>query len=183
VATIYELPSIIRAGTQIELIRSSTDYPATSYDGFLRFIPSDGAVTSPMLITGTASGIDHKFVIDTSLWTAGQYSACFYVTDSEDTVLFIDEGFVTVRPNPATATGTTNLTFAAKMVKTIKTAIETLSAGGLLTTSVSVGGKSYTRSNMSELRQELAHWQALLQAEQGGTTSNQAGWTTHKVYL
>lgn len=135
-----------------------------------------------MLITGSASETDHLFAINTSSWVSGAYSACFYVDDGND-VTFIDESQIIVRPNPATATGATNLTFAAKMVKSIKAAIETLASGGLLTTSVSVGGKSYTRSNLSELRQELAHWQALLQAEQGGTTSNPAGWTTHKVYL
>jgi hypothetical protein len=183
VATINALPAIIRAGTQIELIRSVSECPATAYSGYLRFIPSDGATTSPMLITGSASETDHLFVVNTSSWAAGAYSACFYVEDSDDAVTFIDESQIIVRPNPVTATGATNLTFAAKMVKSIKAAIETLASGGLLTTSVSVGGKSYTRSNISELRQELAHWQALLQAEQGGTTSNPAGWTTHKVYL
>lgn len=177
-------PNEFTAGDTLLIERSLTNYPAS--DGWtLKYslVASDGSTNASIVLTSTESGDEHHFTVakaTTAAYPAGKYKLTEYAESTTERIQ-LSVRFVSILPNPATATGT-SASFAAQVLKNLRDAYKALTAGGLKTSSASVNGKSYSRSNLIELRDDIAYWQNVVNREER-TAQGLGPWQQYQVRM
>jgi hypothetical protein len=121
----------ITLGDTLNYTTSVPDYPAS--DGWVlitRLVPRPGFAGSVISISSSADGDDpdlHRTSVDadtTSAWVAGTYSyACFAQKASSGERYRVDEGQITLAPDPLTATSLDNRSAAEQALDAVTAAI------------------------------------------------------------
>lgn len=153
-------PTQLTAGDTLSVTLALSDYSAA--DGWTAkatLIPDDYENHMSTTYTSTADGADHAFVIAkaaTATLQAGEYRLVIFAESATERET-VSTQYIKILPDPTTADRTT-ADWAVRVLHNLETAYEQLTQGGLKTTSVAINGKSYTRTNLIELRQEMSYW-------------------------
>ena len=160
VSTLSSFPNKFTAGDTLSVTLSLSDYKASDgWTGNATFIPDDYANHTTTTIESVASGDNHVFTLakaDSANLQPGEYKIVIYAESSTERMT-VETVYASVLPNPAT-TDRKQSDWAVRVLGNLEDAYEKLTEGGLKTTSVSINGKSYTRTSLIELREEIAHW-------------------------
>ena len=163
-------PAVFFAGDTFSVRRSSSDYPAS--DGWtlkLSLIPTAPGSAGVIQFSSTSDGADHVFTVAkaaTATWQAGTYYLREFAESSTERYQ-LGQYLIEIRPDPTSATVTTST--AEQILAALKAAYVKLT-GSVSTSTVSINGKSYTRTNLIELRTEISHWESVVGRERNLAT-------------
>lgn len=158
------------AGDTLDFLTTVADYPAT--DGWtlkFRLVPRDAA-GAPIVITAGAAGDDYRTQIGpevTATYAAADYSWTSWVEKS-GARYGVDQGIVTVLPDPATvAPGYDNRSHARKVLEAIEAVIEKRATHGQAETEVhtSAGSRRLRHMTVEELFVLRDRYAAMVRAE------------------
>lgn len=170
-------PTAIVSGDFVTWRRQLSDYPATLFTLFYRFVGSAGVKT----VAATADGVDHLIeiegasavgppaVVGTDAYGAGWYEWTAYVTEiatSRRTTLAT--GSLEVKANPASAVASDKRSHARKVLAAIEAVLEGTASHEQK--SMSIEGKSLERRSPDELMKLRITYKAEVQAEQAVLT-------------
>lgn len=163
VSTLTQPPASIRAGETISFVASA--YSAEDYT--LQFVLNNG-VDDPVTVDGAVDEDDAtRFTVGTLAPTApGRYAWAEIYTDGDGVVIYGPQGYIDVLPSLLSKVAPT---YAASMVKKLRTVMERFASTDKST--VSFGGQSFTRANLSEYQDLLTMYEAKLKAEQDAAAS------------
>ena len=162
-------PTSLTAGFSAEwTAQVPKEFPSASFS--LQYVLRNRRTGGAVQISAVPAGVN-SFTVSllpsaTVELEPGQYQLTGYVTDDATggnqvkQVVFV--GQVQILPSPLAEDGD-HRTFTQRMVDSLRTAYESLASGRL--SSMSVNGKSYTNKSLSEIREELARWEARMAQE------------------
>lgn len=158
--TLTQVPEKLLVGDSWAWTRSLADYPATTWTATWRFANA----THNFSVTGTASGSAHAGAATastTGAYTAGEYRWQLSVA-SGSTRYTLEEGWVTLLPNP-TAGNYDHRTHARKVLDAIEAVLESRATQDQQ--SMSIGGRSLSRTPINELLVLADRYRAMVRAE------------------
>jgi hypothetical protein len=120
------LQETLIAGDSLDFITSPTLYPASAGWTLTYVLTPQAAGGTSITFTATASGDDYLIEVSaatTAAWTAGAYSWASAVSKAGERFT-VDDGSITIRPDPFTATSLDNRSHARKMLDAIEAALE-----------------------------------------------------------
>lgn len=165
-------PRVITAGDNIAFDKTLSDYSAASY--LLSYVLAPIAGGDSYSFTGTPDGDTHDIRVTpaTTLgFVPGDYLLTSYVTDlatsGATTAKTLESLRVLIKP-AVTSEAVDRRTFAEKMVSKLQDTYSKLAGNSIQT--AAINGRSYTRSNLAELRAEIVHWEDRVRNEQGGAS-------------
>ena len=158
-------PTVFFAGDTFSVTRSPSTYPATSgWTLKIALTPLSAGTAGVIQLASTASEDAHVFTATkatTANWGAGTYYLREFAESTTERFQ-LGQYLIEIRPDPASATVVTST--AEQILAALKAAYVKLT-GSVATSSVSINGKSYTRTNLIELRTEISHWQSVVDRE------------------
>lgn len=170
------LPTTFTAGDTFSALQSWPSYPASSgWVGKLRLVPR--STGTPIEVTATASGDAHQFTVaaaTTANWTAGPYSVVTWVERAGEVRTIGTADQITVAPNPRTLAGALDTRTQAR-----KTLDDLLAARATWSTSMGrvrkyvIGDRQREFATSQELTEEIAFWQARVDAEEAAAREAQ----------
>lgn len=119
------MKSTIIAGDTIDFTTSVADYPAgDGYTLTYKLVPRvSGSVIS---FSASASGDDYRVQVGsatTATWAAGDYTWAAYVTKAGARYT-VDQGLLTIKPDPATASAWDGRTHARKVLEAVEAVLQ-----------------------------------------------------------
>jgi hypothetical protein len=158
-------PNSIYAGDSIDWLISSIYLPSDGFALYAHLIPDDGSGNSQISIESTEHNDNYLFQVASTVtddYIAGKYRLIVVATSTTERIT-ISEGLIEIKKNPLTSTSSES--FNKSTLRLLQAAYANILSGGVLSSSVSVNGNSYTRTNLEELRLQINHYQALVNAE------------------
>lgn len=138
-------------GDTLDFLTTVLSYPPA--DGWTlkyRLVPRVSG--TPIAITAATEGDHYRVQVGpttTAAWLAGEYSWSSWVEKSGARVT-VDDGTITLLPDPAIVTARDSRTHAAKVLDAIRAVIE--NRASLDQEEYTIGGRSLRRTPLSELR-------------------------------
>lgn len=139
----------IVSGDTLDFMTSLPDYPAATYTLKFRLVPRTSG--TPVTITCTASGDDHRCTADaatTAAWTAGDYAWFSWVEKGAERYS-VSEGQAVVVANPATQTTFDNRSASRIALDAVEAVIANRAT--LDQEEYSIAGRSLKRTPMADL--------------------------------
>ena len=145
-------------------------YPANAGNTLKYRLARIGGGT-PIDLTASAAADKHLVEVlaaTTSGWVAGEYSWTSWIDNGSDKYT-IDQGLVTIKADPRTATtGTDSRSYARRMLAALEAALLQHAQTGTLAASYQINGRSMTFRSAKELRDERDYWAAQVAGEDAG---------------
>lgn len=158
------------AGDTLRFEVTLEGYPANAGNTLKYRLAKIGGGT-PIDITATAAADKHLVEVlpaTTTSWAAGDYSWTSWIENGADSYT-IDQGLVTIKANPRTATaGTDSRSYARRMLAALEAALLQHAQTGTLAASYQINGRSMTFRSAKELRDERDYWAAQVAGEDSG---------------
>jgi hypothetical protein len=178
--------SEIVAGDTLDFLTSVSGYPAT--DGWtlaFRLVPRD-AGNSVIEWDATAEGSDYRSqrgTGETATWDAGEYAWTSWV-EKTGARHVVEQGTVTIKPNPATlAAGTDTRTTAARMVADLEAALVSYASSNGMVAEYAIAGRSMKFRDKAEIIKDLSYWKAQLFNEEEAERLRQGLGSRRRVYV
>jgi hypothetical protein len=175
------MQSTLIAGDSLKLLKSSSDYPASAgWTMKLRLVPRI-AGPAAVVITAGAQGDDYLLQAPGSVtkdWAAGQYSWARWVENVGGDAHTLDQGQLTILPDPRTATaGTDTRSQAAKALESALQALATFRESKGLKRRFKIGEREMEFTATEEILREIRFWQRRVDDEEiaAGRKSRRAG--------
>jgi hypothetical protein len=150
-------------------------FPAALYALHYRLV-TDG---TDVQFTATQDGATDGYAVSVAAATTAavpvtgrvRYYAWVVATADATDRTTVDEGWVTLLPDPATVTATASQTHAEKMVALLEAELESRAASGLSIQGYTVAGRSLQYYSHDEIRKLLGQYRAEMNRERNGGRS------------
>lgn len=173
------------SGDALDFSTTVPNYPPS--DGWTltyRLLPQSSGTAYTFNATGSGDGQSYDVAVSSTTtvgWAAGVYSWVAYVTLAGERHV-VDQGTVTIKPDPAAATSLDLRSDAAKILDQLKAALVRYSSSQGMVAEYEIAGRRMKFRSSAEILEQIRYWTRIV-ADEDVAARVQAGLSSgRKVY-